>query len=336
MDKEQLLQELRRHAQTGDITESELQSVFYGTRERISPVHKKGFSINVINVLYGIGGLIVFAGLVALIVQNWSEFPTTARILITLGMAIVLFISSVLFTSKGYSVLAQILFAVSYVFFPLGIGVSLYEFEVDTGIGGISFILLCLTLLAAISYLILKRLAVNVLFAVIFGTSTAYAFLTYALSNSVHIDGEIYLYLTLVLGLSHGLLGHAMRSSTDNATSRLGALLYTTGSLGVLVPAVTLGGIWDALAIFVIITAFLLSVYVHSRGMLVLGSIFLIIYLFKITAEYFAGSVGWPVALIFIGIATIAIAIGTFKINQKYFKHAESLRSQEDREEVAG
>ena len=191
MDKEQLLQELRRHAQTGDITESELQSVFYGTRERISPVHKKGFSINVINVLYGIGGLIVFAGLVALIVQNWSEFPTTARILITLGMAIVLFISSVLFTSKGYSVLAQILFAVSYVFFPLGIGVSLYEFEVDTGIGGISFILLCLTLLAAISYLILKRLAVNVLFAVIFGTSTAYAFLTYALSNSVHIDGEI-------------------------------------------------------------------------------------------------------------------------------------------------
>lgn len=336
MEKEQLLQELRRHAQIGDITESELQAVFYGPGERISSEHKKRFSLNVVNVLYGIGGLIIFAGIVALIVQNWGELPTIARILITLGMAIVLYISSVLFTSKGYNVLAQILFAVSYVFFPLGIGVSLYEFEVEIGIGGVSFILLCLTLLATISYLILKRMAVNALFAIIFGTSTAYAFLTYALSNASRVDGDIYLYLTLVLGLSHGLLGYVMRPSTDTATSRLGALLYTTGSLGVLIPALALGGIWDVLAVFVIVAVFLLSVYVHSRGMLVLGSVFLIAYLFKITAEYFAGSVGWPVALIFIGIATIAIAIGTFKINQKYFKHAGSLRPQEGREEVAG
>ena len=336
MDKEQLLQELRRHAQSGDITESELHSVFYERGERISLVHKKGFSLNVVNVLYGIGGLIIFAGIVALIAQNWGELPTIARILITLGMAIVLYISSVLFFFKKYNVLAQILFAVSYVFFPLGIGVSLYEFDVEIETGGVSFILLCLTLLAAVSYLILKRTAVNALFAIIFGTFTAYAFLTYALSNSVRVDGDIYLYLTLVLGLSHGLLGYVMRPSPDIATSRLGQLLYTTGSLGVLTPAVALGGVWDVLAVFVIVAAFLLSVYIHSRGMLVLGSVFLIIYLFKITAEYFAGSVGWPVALIFIGIATIAIAIGTFKINQKYFKHAESLRSQEDREEMAG
>ena len=335
MEKEQLLHELRRHVQMGSITESEFRSVFSDTEESLSSSHKKRFSLNVINVLYGIGGLIIFTGIVALIVQNWEELPTVARILITLGMAIVLYISSVLVTSKGYNVLAQILFAVSYVFFPLGIGVSLYEFEVEIGTGGASFILLCLTLLATVSYFILKRMAVNTLFAIIFGTSTAYTFLTYALSNASRVDGDVYLYLTLVLGLSHGLLGYVMRSSADTATRKLGQLLYATGSLGALVPAVALGGIWDVLAMFVIVAVFLLSVYVHSRGMLALGSTFLIIYLFKITAEYFSGSVGWPVALIFIGVATIAIAIGTFKINQKYFKHAESLQPQGYREEVA-
>ena len=52
--------------------------------------------------------------------------------------------------------------------------------------------------------------------------------------------------------------------------------------------------------------------------MLVISSIFLVIYIIKITAEYFAGSIGWPVALIGIGFLTIIIAVITFHADKRF------------------
>ena len=337
MNKQELLQQIQNSIQSGELTKEEINNLFpLGSAE--VQIQKKKHSINVVNVLYGIGGLIIFSGVIALVVQNWDMLGSFGRMLITLGMAVILYISSVLLTTRNHNVLAQILFAVSLVLFPIGIGVMLNEMNLDIEVGSVSVIFLTLTVFSALSYILLRKLAVFALFAIGFGTILAYSFLSYILSNSVvsFSSADYYMYLTIVLGLSHGLFAYKLKQpSKDLATRRLGQFLFSTGTLGVLSGAIALGGIWDVLFAFVVVGTFLLSVYIHSRGMLILSSMFLIGYLFKITSEYFASSVGWPIALILIGIATIVVAIGTYKINQKYFVNAQ-LRSQENREEVAG
>jgi membrane-bound ClpP family serine protease len=61
-----------------------------------------------------------------------------------------------------------------------------------------------------------------------------------------------------------------------------------------------------------------LSTQLKSRAMLVWGTIFFMAYLIKISAEYFADSVGWPAALIISGLAMIAVGYYAFRIKKQY------------------
>jgi len=327
MNKQEVLQNIKTLIDNGQLSKADILGLFNTEVDS-----KKKSSLGIINILYGIGGLVIFAGVIALIVQNWDSLGSFARVLITLGMAIVLYISSIMVLTRQYNVLAQILISVSYILFPLGIGVMLNELSINPEIGAMSIIGILLTVLAVITYLLFKDLIFSLLFSVFFGTISAYLVLAYILEKaSMTYEFDIYLYLTIALGITHALLAYAFtKPQTRVVLRRLGGLFYGTGTLGVLIGALSLGGVWDVLFIFVVIGTFLLSVYVHSRGMLFFSSIFFLGYLFKITGEYFAGSIGWPIALILIGIITIVVAIGTFKINQKYFRNAAQLRSQEN------
>lgn len=327
MQKEQLLQELKQQVDAGIINRADISSLFIENVQ--ADTQKKNSSVNVVNVLYGIGGIVILSGVIALIAQNWDELNSFVRILVTLGMAVAVYASAVLLNSKNHQVLSEVLSAVSYVLFPLGIGVLMYEMDVQIEALQVSIILTALIILAVASFFLMKRGVTHLIFSVIFGTLAAYAYLGTVYSDFIMQSAKPYLYLTLALGISHGLLAYTLRQPHQkHSINVLGSYLYATGTFGLLVAALSLGGIWDVLFVFVVVGTFLLSVYLHSRGMLLWSSVFLIFYLFKITAEYFAQSVGWPIALILIGITTIVVAIGTFKVNQKYFAHAgQQLRS---------
>jgi hypothetical protein len=51
---------------------------------------------------------------------------------------------------------------------------------------------------------------------------------------------------------------------------------------------------------------------------LIIGTGALVVYIFKITGEYFADSLGWPLALIVAGFAMIAIGSLFVRLNRKY------------------
>ena len=61
-----------------------------------------------------------------------------------------------------------------------------------------------------------------------------------------------------------------------------------------------------------------LSIYVKNKAFLVFGSMFLMGYILKITSEYFAQSLGWPLALVIAGLALIATGYFSFYLNKKY------------------
>lgn len=336
MDKWTLLRELESSMQKGEILKEEVAALIgsssqtEGVQTVTSEGQKKNFSIDVTNILYGIGGLVIFAGVIALVFQNWDSFNGIARIGITLGMALVLYVSSVLLRYQAYDVLSQVMSAVSYALLPLGIGVTLYELDIEPSSLQISIIATILTLFTTTSYFFVKKGVVHLLFALIFGTVTLYSYMATIDETFSSNLGDAYLYLTAVIGIAYGLFAYTLKESPlDHGHARLSKLLFSLGALGVLIPAISLGGIWDILFVFVVVGTFLGSVYLHSRGMLVLSSLFLIFYLFKITAQYFAGSIGWPVALIFIGIITIAVAVVTFKLNQKYFGQTQQVHNNE-------
>jgi len=69
-------------------------------------------------------------------------------------------------------------------------------------------------------------------------------------------------------------------------------------------------------------TAFIifLSTYVRSRTLLLVGTLAMLIYIGYYTAEHFANTVGWPIALVIIGIALIGLSALAVRLNNQYIK----------------
>ena len=69
----------------------------------------------------------------------------------------------------------------------------------------------------------------------------------------------------------------------------------------------------SALLIFV-------STTVRSRALLTVSTLSMLVYIGYYTAEHFANTLGWPIALVVIGVALIGISSMAVKLNNKYIK----------------
>ena len=69
----------------------------------------------------------------------------------------------------------------------------------------------------------------------------------------------------------------------------------------------------SALLIFV-------STTVRSRALLTVGTLSMLVYIGYYTAEHFANTLGWPIALVVIGVALIGLSTLAVKLNNKYIK----------------
>jgi hypothetical protein len=66
----------------------------------------------------------------------------------------------------------------------------------------------------------------------------------------------------------------------------------------------------------------LLSIWLKSKSFLVFGALFLMIYILKITSEYFTNSLGWPLALVLAGLLLIGIGALSVWLNKRYLGKA--------------
>jgi len=107
--------------------------------------------------------------------------------------------------------------------------------------------------------------------------------------------------------------------------SGLSGPLYGFGVLLFLGMALSLGGwsphqrvFWELIFPGLAFGVIFLSICVKSKAFLVFGSMYLMAYILKISAEYFSHSMGWPLALVLAGLALIATGCLTFYLNRKY------------------
>ncbi|MDP2922372.1 MAG: hypothetical protein Q8O30_01445 [Candidatus Omnitrophota bacterium] len=321
MNKEDLLRQIKEAAAQKFITKEEIVSAYDAGVCPVSGETKNNKSIA--EIISYIGGTIVVLGIAIFIGQHWTALNTATRILVTFGSGIAAYITGAIFSRYDkFNLPAQAFFLISALTVPVGISIAFDNAGWNVGdptaqslISGILFFSYFL------SYFAFKK-NIFTIFNIIFGTWLFFSFTDFILKGSFTHHWKVNEYRMLAIGLSYVLLGYHFSQVQRNALAKW---LYAIGVLMFLGAALALGGwspkqdiIWELLFPGICFGVMFLSVYLKSRSFLVFGALFLIAYFLKITAEYFAKSLGWPLALVLLGLTLILVGYFSFYLNKKY------------------
>jgi hypothetical protein len=325
MDKQQLLEEVKSLAAAGQLSRSELAGAF-DAGNNIAISENPHLSLNLANVLYYIGGGIVFIGIAILVGQNWEYLNDFTKILSTLGSAVAAYIVGAIF--YRYPKLVQVataFFFLSALLMPLGIAITfdLSEFLISNPLLAQTVLVgICLAVYLA-SYFVYRTNLFHI-FNIIFGTWFFYAVTDLIVGpNPVFDWDDFFYYRSLVAGLSLMFLGYYF---SNNSSKLLAGILYVVGPFMFLGSALALQGympeqnaFWEIIYPGLVFGVMFLSVYLQSKSFFTLGALFLMAYIIKITGEYFSEGLGWPTSLVFAGMALIVVGYMTVWLKGKYF-----------------
>jgi hypothetical protein len=156
------------------------------------------------------------------------------------------------------------------------------------------------------------------------GTWFFYSVTGWLMSDTLVTDDlEFFEYRALVSGLSYILLAQYF-SSTEIYKSLVG-FLYGFGIFVFLGAALALGGwdpdqniFWELVFPILVFGSLFLSVVIKRTSFLTFGTIYLMIYILKITGEYFSTGLGWPLALVCAGFMLIGTGYASFYVKRKF------------------
>lgn len=321
--KEEVLQLIKELAGQNSIKKDEILTAFNeGAYPAGSAMRKK---LGMAEILYYIGGAIVFLGIAIFVTQNWSTLNTPTRILSTLGASVAAYFAALFLGVNGKTENVSLAFhLIAALVMPIGLSITFYEagFDINgTGMQSlVSVILFAVYLLSFIAF----RKSIFILFSIIFGTWLFFSFTAFLVTgaNSLSWINDFYSYRVMAVGVAYILLGYYF-SNTDKRS--LSGFLYSFGILGFLGSAMALQGwqpdqksFWEIIYPVLIFVTLFLSVYLKSKSFLTFGTIFLMAYIIKITSEYFSDSMGWPLSLVLIGFLLIASGYLFIYIKNKY------------------
>ncbi len=316
MDKTQLLALIRDEVRKGTVTSEDVRNALSQQGE----MSVADTSSNITNVFYVIGAIIAVIGVVILVAQNWEEIGFFGRVVVTAGIATATYFGALYMTKPHQRILSQVFFAISAALAPVAVLVFLREAEMSLtpAINALSGFLFGSLFLSAFWH---TRRNILVLLSVMY---FSWAYLA-TIAGLFDVTADVGRCTVMVLGISYLLVAyyyHLSRESTERGErmekKAVENVLYGIGMSAVLAPALFFGGLFDLLSLALIFGAFYLSVYVKSRTMLMSGALFLMIWIIKMTSEYFADSISWPLALIVVGFLVIGVGYGTFYVNRKF------------------
>ncbi|HAI98606.1 TPA: hypothetical protein DCL30_03675 [Candidatus Peribacteria bacterium] len=322
MDKHDLLRQLSVLAEQHLVSE---QEVLQALRQGKSSPSQHGTASRFTEILYYIGGLIIFIGITVLIVQNWEMLNSITRILVTLGVGIAAYVMGVLYMQRKITQnLTTAFFFLSTILLPTGLFITFHEAGFDVETAGTNVVIsgiLLGTYLA--SYSLYKR-NFFLLFTIIYATWLFFAFTSLLFGgNPILVEWKFYAYRVMITGLSFIFIGYSFRD--HERRKMLTGPLYAFGILGFLASTLALGGwrpeqslVWELLFPGIDLAVIFLGVVFKTRAFLVFGAMFLMAYILKITSEYFSSGFGWPLSLVLLGLVFIAIGYFTYHLNRKY------------------
>lgn len=326
MNKEELLQELSAKISGGEISREEVVSKLNfvaPTAQQTDNEETKKSYFSVIKMLYVLGAAIITIGIVIFVYQVWDDIGSFGRIAVTLGLGLLIAaIGSMLLKQKPEDNIGSIFHFIGGMLIPGGAVVTLSELSVDSDWA------IAITFAGIFAfYLVLNALrkhAVLTFFAIANGTATVYLIINAIVGGP--FKGwlgikDIYQYLTMAIGASYLLLAYAFRGGWNKHL--IGALYFfgSAGFLGAAFSQVFNSVPWQLLYFLIVTGGLFLSVYMKSRSILVMSTLFLLAHVSYITSEYFANSLGWPILLVILGFVFIGLGYASVALDKRYIKN---------------
>jgi len=280
--------------------------------------------ISVAQILFYIGAAIVFLGIVFMIAQNWSTLGTLPRLLLTFGSGIAAYyIGFAVSRDERAEKMAPAFFLISALTTPIGLYVAIDAAGVKTSGYGYQIFISGILLVTYLMSFYAFRKSIFVLFSILFGTWFFFSITSYLLITGPNFDEfDFYMYRFLAAGLSYLFLAHFLAMGEHASIS---GFLNNFGLVGFLGGALALGGwqphqnvFWEVFYPGFVFGALFLSVKLKSVAYLTWGSIFLMLFLIKTTSEYFSKGMGWPAALVLVGLMLIGIGYMSLSLKRKY------------------
>ena len=321
MDKMTLLEAVRDLAAAGELTEAEvIAAVREAADTRAAEIAARSGRYS--NLLYFVGGGVIFIGIVAFIAQVWDELGPFMHVVVTLGSGLAAFVSGVLLSWHGrLGAAGPAFFLIAALLLPLGMAVTLDEAGLAPERLGLQSLMALVLTVAFLAVYRLFRSSSLLVYAIVFATWAFFAISGFMVGPDPRFAGkEFFEYRILTAGLAFMVLGWAFSGTERDGLS---GPLYAFGSLAFLGSALALGGwkpsqnaFWELVFPGLAFGVLYLSVQLRSKALLTFGSIFLGAYLAKITGEYFSDSMGWPLALIVLGLLLMGVGFLTFRLTR--------------------
>lgn len=291
------------------------------TQEASEPEVRGRF--NIAEILYFLGGGIVAFGIAVFLAQNWGTLNGITKIAATLGAGTAAYVTAVILIADGRTEkISSAFFLIAALVMPIGMYVALDVAGLGIGYGWLSGIAAMLLAIYLVSYFLFEK-NVLLLFSIFFATCFFFSFTGYVLGiESILLSLRLYEQEWLIVGLSYMLLAYSFE---QGPRAPLSGFLYGAGVFVFLAAALLLTGwrpsqnrTWEMIYPFLTFGAMYLSVVLRNQKFLIFGTLFLMLYLMKITGQYFSNSLGWPLALVLSGFLLVAAGAVAIHLKRRY------------------
>jgi hypothetical protein len=268
---------------------------------------------------------------------EWNTLSRLARVGMTVGTGIILLTLGILFDfTFDLGDLSSGFYGLSGIALPVGVVTwyHLYGFDVThpfvvTQVTGLLFLLYLGLYLAGFRTVLLEL-------SILYGTGLFVGVTDFISSMApVTLDSTFYYYRALILGIIWMVVGWY---SHNNNRDRLAGFLFALGSFSFLGSAFLLGGdirtvnpYWEAMIPIIALVVYFTGVIVKSRFCIFNASIFLILYMARISNSFFRLEMGLLSAVVIFGFGVISIVSLTMLLYGWVFPHQASRQVQQGR-----
>lgn len=327
MEKQELLNHLTQQLQNGSIRPNEIRQILdrYQPLPAATPSHHADDNAYqpFTKIFYVIGAVMIILGIAIFNSHIWSQLNSAMRILLTLGLGILFAGTGSFFLIKNIGgKLGAIFHLIGGFLIPYGAIITLLVMYAHTPAPGSWSLVVAYGLIFAVylALAIYHQEYVIELFTLINGTAFIVSLIGAIMGLSILEHPHIFNHIIMVI--SAGYLGLATYFR-HKWNTKLCGLLFFLGSFGFLFAAfyqIYYSTFWLWAFVFLTVGGVVFAVYLKSRSMLVLSTLFLILYMTYITYHYFTHSIGWPVTLLILGIITLGLGYLSIQLNKRYIK----------------
>ena len=261
-------------------------------------------------VLAYLGGIFVLAGIGVFIALNWDALNPLARVAITLGPGLAAFAVACAQLGDARRRAARApLFLIAAVLQPAGILVAIDEFAVSGGLRHAAA--------AAAAAMLLQQGAAFWKYRTTLLLSLATLFALWLLGTGLDLLGAPSKLAAVALGA--GLIGWCVGLDKTAHRSMLGlwyligAALFYTGLFQTLERSAA-----ELLFLAAAAGGLALSAWLASRSLLVASTIAILGYIGYFTHRHFVESLGWPLALVGLGLAMAAMSAMALRLDRRH------------------